>query len=251
MRFLAIATILLTSILCQCLGICPQGGTNGNGGGSFPPPTFASPGTGASPAANPVGGPSSSPPASCTTLAGIVVTQTGSCPSGSSAPPAPASSSPIAAPAASTPPVALPAPSSQPASGSPAVLAEITFYNTASSGNGLTSDGVPTVEGSGAYADPITFATAPIEIPDKALVYVKGFNKYFIHTDTCVQCETDWANGTYHLDLWVGADPANCAITWGVLHLPVVLNPPATLPVSSAALDNGQCFPLPSPLPTS
>jgi 3D (Asp-Asp-Asp) domain-containing protein len=137
-----------------------------------------------------------------------------------------------------------------PSSGGSTMM-EITFYNVASAGTGATSSGLPTSEGSGAYNDPITFATAPTEIPLKALIYVKGLNKYFIHTDDCVSCTTDWASGKYHVDLWLGTDPANCAITWGVLQLPVVLNPSATLPVSSQPMDNGTCFPLPSPLPTS
>jgi hypothetical protein len=139
-------------------------------------------------------------------------------------------------------------------------MMKATFYDQESSGT-VTADGTAP-GGSGTYADPITMATDNSEIPDKAIIYVKGFDKYYIHTDLCTSCVADWNNGQqYHIDLWVGTDPSsgvgldpgNCAITFGAIQLPVIMNPPSTLPVSSQPIEtsSGQCFPLPSPLPTS
>jgi len=156
---------------------------------------------------------------------------------------------------ASTPPVGAP----PPVPGGSAALTKITFYDQESSGT-VTKDGLPP-GGSGTYADPITLATDYSEIPDKTIVYVKGFNKYFIHIDECAQCTTEWASHLAHVDLWVGTDPATgvgldpgmCANQWGVMQLPIIVNPPPTLTVSTQPMESasGQCFTLPNPLPTS
>lgn len=151
-------------------------------------------------------------------------------------------------------------PTPTPASGAASTLTvKVTFYDQESSGT-VTFDGT-TPGGSGTYTDPITLATDYTELPDNTIVYVKGFNKYYIHKDACVACTADWANRVYHFDLWVGTDPAtgvgtdpgNCAILWGVLQLPVIINAPAGLTVSTQPIETsaGQCFTLPSPLPTS
>lgn len=231
MRFLVIATILFMGSISSCFS---QGSSSG-GGPTGLPSLGGSPSPGAF-TANAGSSPSPAPGSGCV-LSSIVPVGGGPC--GASSPPF-SSASPV------------PNGGSSPSSGASTMM-EVTFYNLGSTkGSTTTADpGVSVSEGSGAYTDPITLATAPGEISDKAIVYVKGFNKYFIHTDDCVSCTADWASGKYHVDLWLGTDSANCAVTWGVLQLPVVLNPSTTLPVSSQPMDNGTCFPLPSPLPTS
>jgi hypothetical protein len=265
MRFQMLVMILLTAAMCACgdldpisralsaienfsspapsgggnntppIGISSPGGGGGGGGNNSPPPinTVASPSSGGN----------------CQSAGGIVNTQVGAGCGASSSPNTGASSGPAPVVGASSGPAPVVGASSAPSGAS--TMSEITFYNTASSGSGPTSSGVPAHEGSGAYSDPITFATAPTEVPMQGLIYVKGFNKYFIHTDDCVSCTSDWASGKYHQDLWLGTDSANCATVWGVLQLPIVISPPSTLPVSSQAMDDGTCFPLPSPLPAS
>jgi hypothetical protein len=60
--------------------------------------------------------------------------------------------------------------------------------------------------GTGTYGDPITFATDQDELAPGTIVYYSYLHRYFIMEDDCVECDQDWNNGKYHIDLWVGGE---------------------------------------------
>jgi hypothetical protein len=64
-------------------------------------------------------------------------------------------------------------------------------------------------EGKGTYADPITFATDPREIPPHTMIYVPYLQKYFFMEDGCSECSSDWNNGhAWRTDLFMGGNTA-------------------------------------------
>ena len=64
-------------------------------------------------------------------------------------------------------------------------------------------------EGSGTYADPVTFATDPREIPKYSIIYVPYLQKYFRMDDGCAECTRDWDNGhKWRTDLFMGGNSA-------------------------------------------
>jgi hypothetical protein len=64
-------------------------------------------------------------------------------------------------------------------------------------------------EGKGTYADPITFATDPREIPPHTMIYVPYLQKYFFMEDGCAECESDWSSGRkWRTDLFMGPNNA-------------------------------------------
>ncbi|RAL04409.1 uncharacterized protein BO80DRAFT_441874 [Aspergillus ibericus CBS 121593] len=67
-------------------------------------------------------------------------------------------------------------------------------------GRGLTA------AGTGTYADPLTFASAPDEFDYCEIIYDPYLRKYLRHEDYCVQCVTDWGNKSYHIDVWTGSN---------------------------------------------
>jgi len=79
---------------------------------------------------------------------------------------------------------------------------EVTFYGWADNsppGNAIAypaNGGQPTIHnaagGTGTYADPITFATAPTEFSPGTRLYVPFIEKYVVMEDSCGQCTTDW-----------------------------------------------------------
>jgi hypothetical protein len=96
------------------------------------------------------------------------------------------------------------------------------------------------------YSSPGTFATAATweskqgEMPVGAIVYDPHFQKYFILEDECVQCESDWANGEYHIDLWIGGNPPandtdveNCEDALTLNGQTIIENPPSTETVNT------------------
>lgn len=106
--------------------------------------------------------------------------------------------------------------------------------------------------GTGTFSDPITFATDQNELAPGTIVYVPYVQKYFIMEDDCAECDSDWGNGMRHIDLWTGGnsnsgnDLINCEdnLTQNG-DVPVVVNPPTGLTVSSQVLFNSNthaCF---------
>ena len=98
--------------------------------------------------------------------------------------------------------------------------------------------------GTGTYANPVTFATDQHEFAPGTKVYYPYLHRYFIMQDECVECDQDWANGKFHIDLWVGGQGGN---TTAVLNCEdaltqdsgqVVINPPTTEPVDTTPLFN-------------
>jgi hypothetical protein len=98
--------------------------------------------------------------------------------------------------------------------------------------------------GVGTYSNPVTFATDQDEFAPGTKVYYPYLHRYFVMQDECAQCDTDWGNGKYHIDLWIGGKGGN---TSAVLNCEdaltqdsgqVVLNPPSTEPVDTTPLFN-------------
>jgi len=125
-------------------------------------------------------------------------------------------------------------------------------------------DGYPTVhnfayEGSGAYNDPITMASYKAEIPIGTFIYVPFLRKYFVMEDLCGECEKNWQNGQYHVDLWQGPDEESneqaledCENKITRSATPVIINPAQNLPVETTHLfTNGQCTAVIFPVTTS
>lgn len=101
----------------------------------------------------------------------------------------------------------------------------------------------PLYTGTGTASDPITFATADGEFDECELVYIPLYQKYFYKGDSCAQCQTDWQNGVWHIDLWTGATNENGGNTQIQCEdsLPggeqlVIRDPPTNLPVNSMFL---------------
>jgi len=115
--------------------------------------------------------------------------------------------------------------------------------------------GYPTVhnlatEGSGAYNDPVTFATDKNEIPIGSIIYVPFLEKYFVMEDDCTECDHNWSrHHKYHVDLWMGPQfhsPPNalyaCENKLTRSATAIVLNPPTNLTVDTTLMFiNGKC----------
>ncbi len=110
------------------------------------------------------------------------------------------------------------------------------------------SDGNPTVHdaagGSGAYADPITFATDKSELPIGTLLYVPFIEKYVVMEDDCVECDSDWTSAhKWHIDLWMNSNGTettsaltSCEDRWTRTSTQVEVDPPAGRPVTPSPL---------------
>jgi hypothetical protein len=180
-----------------------------------------------------------------------------------SASPSPTQTSPIAA---STPPTG----AARPAGTAPAKLATVrNFHVTMYAARDNTPPGslaiaypavaYPTVHkqggGVGSYRDPITLATDRTELAVGTIVYYPYLKRYFVMEDDCTACDEDWTGdgpnggpGYPHIDLWTGA-----ALDSGVVDceraltqeggVPVILDPPATLPaVTTPLYDGDTCY---------
>jgi len=98
--------------------------------------------------------------------------------------------------------------------------------------------------GSGTYSNPVTFATDQHEFAPNTKVYYPYLHRYFIMQDECVECDSDWNNGKYHIDLWIGGRGGN---TNAVINCEdnltqdsgqVIINPPSSEPVDTTPLFN-------------
>ncbi|MEY9859635.1 hypothetical protein ABH935_005268 [Catenulispora sp. GAS73] len=101
----------------------------------------------------------------------------------------------------------------------------------------------------GTYSQPVTFATDQNEFAPGTIIYVPHLEKYFIMEDGCVECTSDWNNGIYHVDLWMGPNDAmqpepaldDCegSITGA---FDIIVNPDANQPVDTNPMfSNGSC----------
>ncbi|KAJ3294135.1 hypothetical protein HK104_003914 [Borealophlyctis nickersoniae] len=92
----------------------------------------------------------------------------------------------------------------------------VTFYgfddNTNESGDGFGADVIAhpglgpkkharAKEGTGAFNDPITFASDPKKFPPGTIIYVPYVKKYYIMEDDCTECIHE---SKPHVDLWMG-----------------------------------------------
>ncbi|MCJ1442868.1 MAG: hypothetical protein MMC23_003365 [Stictis urceolatum] len=105
--------------------------------------------------------------------------------------------------------------------------------------------------GLGTYDDPLTFATAPGEFDVCEIVYLPLLKKYLRYEDDCAQCESDWDNGQYHIDIWTGSstddggqNQIDCEdqLTSGG-NYDIIRQPGSDYEVDQAALYDGSCHP--------
>jgi len=106
-------------------------------------------------------------------------------------------------------------------------------------------------EGTGAYDDPITFATDKSEFGVGTIIYVPYLRKYFIMEDDCVECDSDWKKGKHHVDLWMGPGHSmpgdtldNCEGYITKSSATIIFDPPKNLPVNTGHLidwTSGKC----------
>jgi hypothetical protein len=108
-------------------------------------------------------------------------------------------------------------------------------------------------EGSGTYADPITFAADPKDLkgafPIGSHIYVPFLQKYFIMEDECEACNQNLPNGVqYGLNLWMGPQRISSPSTLTACedHLQrttdIIIKPDLNLPVDTTPLlHNNQC----------
>jgi len=61
-----------------------------------------------------------------------------------------------------------------------------------------------TAGGTGTYANPVTMSSDSRELRPGTRIYVPYLHKYFVMEDDCAQCDSDWAHGWWHVDLWIG-----------------------------------------------
>jgi hypothetical protein len=98
--------------------------------------------------------------------------------------------------------------------------------------------------GTGTYQDPITFATAKVEIPPGTRIYIATIQKYFMMEDLCEQCTTDWQNGERHIDIWMGTDKVSpkaqalthCAYAVTNSTAKILINPSSDMHVDTRPL---------------
>jgi 3D (Asp-Asp-Asp) domain-containing protein len=139
-------------------------------------------------------------------------------------------------------------PTAAPPSGSAAtyVTHELTFYGYPDNDPPGAGIALPTIHskagGTGTYADPVTFASAPGEFKAGAILYVPFLKKYVIMEDTCAQCTSDWSAGKRHIDVWMNSDATNgakllsCQYAWTRDAVDVELSPPEGRPVDPTPL---------------
>ena len=126
-------------------------------------------------------------------------------------------------------------------------LSTYDWWNNSPPGYGIEyprDGGYPTVHDwaccrdGGSYADPITFASQPDELPPGTRIYIPVFKRYFIKEDLCQGCYT--LPRAWQFDLWVGGvgaaqngDQASSDIVNLWQRDTVIIRPPRGLPVST------------------
>lgn len=105
--------------------------------------------------------------------------------------------------------------------------------------------------GTGTFADPLTFATDPNELPPGTLIYYAPLRKYFVMEDECAECIDDWkATKRPRIDMWTSATTDKVVLACEEKLTPdglvsVEINPPADRPVDTRPLLDaaGRCWP--------
>jgi hypothetical protein len=60
--------------------------------------------------------------------------------------------------------------------------------------------------GTGTFADPLTFASDPSELPPGTTIYYAPLRKYFVMEDECAECINDWTTTKRpRIKLWTAA----------------------------------------------
>lgn len=95
------------------------------------------------------------------------------------------------------------------------VAVEVTFYGgldndpPGSSEIAYPNGRHPVAGGTGAYADPVTAASDPRELPPGTLLYEPRLRIYLVVEDECAECVVQWDRGRVgHIDIWTGASGA-------------------------------------------
>jgi hypothetical protein len=105
--------------------------------------------------------------------------------------------------------------------------------------------------GTGTFADPLTFATDPNELPPGTMIYYAPLRRYFVMEDECAECIDDWkASKRPRIDLWTSASTDKRVLGCEETLTPdglvsVQINPPADRPVDPRPLFDagGHCWP--------
>ncbi|HEX6500691.1 MAG TPA: hypothetical protein VF054_16915 [Micromonosporaceae bacterium] len=209
-----------------------------------PDPTSPSGSTSApgSPAASATTAGSSTPSASGTTSSAPAPKPAGSTASSTTSAPSPAG------------PTASPSPSTSGATSGREQAAYVTFYAARDNDPpGSPAIAYPDLHqqagGTGTFADPITFATDKSEIAPGTKIYVPRLRKYFVMEDDCAECDSDWSNGKWRVDLYMGGStqPGVVACENQMTqdgNVTIVINPDANRPVDAHALysDSTGCY---------
>ena len=107
-----------------------------------------------------------------------------------------------------------------------------------------------TAGGTGTFADPMTFATDPNELPPGTLIYYAPLRKYFVMEDQCAECIDDWKGSKRpRIDLWTSATTDKRVLACEEALTPdglvsVQINPPSDRPVDPRPLFDatGHCL---------
>ena len=152
---------------------------------------------------------------------------------------------PVVSAPLSSAPVPSSAATAEPGHGSVAVL--VTFYG------GLDNDPPGSAEiahpnsrhaeagGTGTYADPVTVASDPRELPPGTLLYEPRLRLYLVMEDDCAECVAQWETARAgHIDIWTARSGAGLIACEEALtpDVPVVIevNPPPGRPVDTRPL---------------
>jgi len=104
--------------------------------------------------------------------------------------------------------------------------------------------------GTGTYSNPLTFASDSSEFKVCEIIYAPYLKKYLRMEDDCEQCDTDWGNGEWHIDVWTGSSTSNggqnqinCEddLTPDTESQSIIRSPSSSLTVNSQALYDGSC----------
>lgn len=104
--------------------------------------------------------------------------------------------------------------------------------------------------GNGTFADPLTFATDPNELPPGTTIYYAPLRKYFVMEDQCAECMDDWKTSKRpHIDLWMSATTDPRVLECEEMLTPdglvtIEINPPAGRDVDTRPLfdSTGHCW---------